>query len=603
MRTLCLRLIAVFAPVFVCTYGWLFWPSQLSGSWFWMQAAAADVHPAHEQAQPNSYYGTWLRLKCGIERDIPAFLPSGTNQPWIIDPFLLNEFDDKIRSGYYAILDNPQFDGDYGWTCDGYSKTKWLMEISSWQPVGTDGPTRRWTAMYYLAGDNDREAHLSVAFREIERAFSNNGSLPDTANVVVFIDRRGVDSEPNVFVIRKQGAAQVARADVFTGMFIGADLNTGDPQTLEKFINWTKRTFPSDHTALILADHGNGVSGFGVDRNAVSITLPDWLTPKEVRQALQSNVDVLYFAACLMGTIEMAWQVRDVARYMVANQSMIWLPYQAPGEPYNVPPEHANYQWFLGYEVAYLNQDLQPMEFARSMAELYQSKMRAQGTRPESPYTVSVFDLSKVRDVVQKTSDLALALKNYPGLGSLLNSLGLAMLVQRFDSNGDMTINVEDEYMDLKAFAIYMRDMSYSSMVIGPAVRLIDALDSFVLFNYHSQGYITFEHLGQRHSWNLSDASGLSIMFNSKYKRSFYKESWLDFGAGTGSWDPETRRQAQTGAASAADPYPIEWAPMLIEYFRQTNPQAPDDPNPPQPVAPLGVRESTLFLPMITRTR
>ena len=44
------------------------------------------------------------------------------------------------------------------------------------------------------------------------------------------------------------------------------ELNMGDPQTLADFINWAKTTYPAEHYALIIVDHGTGISGVAEDK-------------------------------------------------------------------------------------------------------------------------------------------------------------------------------------------------------------------------------------------------------------------------------------------------------------------------------------------------
>lgn len=77
--------------------------------------------------------GQYIRLTQSIDK-WPAFLPSGSNEPWIIDPFLSNIF----QEGTYARIGNPKFGNDLGPTA-GYLSAKYLLGYYSITPVSSCG--------------------------------------------------------------------------------------------------------------------------------------------------------------------------------------------------------------------------------------------------------------------------------------------------------------------------------------------------------------------------------------------------------------------------------------------------------------------------------
>ena len=98
----------------------------------------------------------------------------------------------------------------------------------------------------------------------------------------------------------------------------------GDPDTLASFVNWAAESYPADRYGLILSGHGMGFRGFGHDMTSQG----DSLSLLELKDALGSvavSFDVIGFNACYMGLIEVAYQIRDHADYILASQEK--MPY------------------------------------------------------------------------------------------------------------------------------------------------------------------------------------------------------------------------------------------------------------------------------------
>lgn len=98
------------------------------------------------------------------------------------------------------------------------------------------------------------------------------------------------------------------------------------PDTLADFIRWGAETHPAKKYALVLWGHGSGAAtGLLIDE----LFSGDIMYLHELRQALASGgvyMDTLLIDACMMASIETAWNVRDHARWMVASQEAV------PGE-------------------------------------------------------------------------------------------------------------------------------------------------------------------------------------------------------------------------------------------------------------------------------
>ncbi len=120
----------------------------------------------------------------------------------------------------------------------------------------------------------------------------------------------------------------------------------GSPDTLSDFIDYTLSEFPADHYALILWNHGGGARKKTVRNNNSGLTKKaicqdaesgDILYLDEVQQAVSNHfntdfkLDIIGFDACLMSTLEVAYEFRSLAEYMVGSMSYI----QDDGWPYD----------------------------------------------------------------------------------------------------------------------------------------------------------------------------------------------------------------------------------------------------------------------------
>lgn len=194
-------------------------------------------------------------------------------------------------------------------------------------PVQVD-PERRWTLAVYLGGDNDLEYGALLDLEELRT------SMPATGvEVIVLLDRaRGHFDEPegwtDAHVFRLRAGAEGAPILKPLG-----EIDTADGRTLASFLAGAFRTFPSEHQAAIVWDHGGGYGGIVVDEEIPGAPAGrvDMLDLGEVRAALRtaawhsgrSRIDLLAFDACLMAQLEVALAVREHARFLVASETLV----------------------------------------------------------------------------------------------------------------------------------------------------------------------------------------------------------------------------------------------------------------------------------------
>jgi len=117
------------------------------------------------------------------------------------------------------------------------------------------------------------------------------------------------------------------------------EMDMSDPQTLQDFATWAIATYPAEHYALIMSDHGMGwpggwtdaaTKGNGPDNLAITNGIGDGLWLMELDKALydiQENTGLEAFEligmdACLMAQLEVFTMLSNHARYAVASQEV-----------------------------------------------------------------------------------------------------------------------------------------------------------------------------------------------------------------------------------------------------------------------------------------
>jgi hypothetical protein len=250
-----------------------------------------------------------------------------------------------------------------------------------------------WTFMVYLDADTNLEPFYIDTFLNI----SSVGSTSQV-KIVVQMDRRsGYDSRFGDWTDCKRfNVTQGLTPTPENAMEDLGEVNMGDPDTLTDFVNWTVNSFPADSYCLVLMNHGSGsVAGVCFDDTSGG----DALSLPELSQALSAilpeKMNVLYFDACLMGMVEVAYQIRDYADIMVASEEVGYA-----GQPYD---------YYLADLTA--NPSMSPSELADVIVSNYIDYTSAK----LYPSTMSAVDLSQISSLKTAVDVFAQSLSDSEG--------------------------------------------------------------------------------------------------------------------------------------------------------------------------------------------
>jgi len=205
----------------------------------------------------------------------------------------------------------------------------WLSCLALFPGPTLHAAERDWTLLVYIDGDNNLEPFALLDLNEMEAAYPGQN-----LEVLVLLDRAegyskdlGDWTGTRLYRVRRDDSNELG-SELLQEL---PEANMGDPATLRQFLVDGIRAYPAKHYGLILWDHGGGWSNHVNDEDAPGAEGDyDYLTLAELRgaveQALQATavarLDLVGFDMCLMGQLEVAYELAEVARFMVASQAL-----------------------------------------------------------------------------------------------------------------------------------------------------------------------------------------------------------------------------------------------------------------------------------------
>ncbi|WP_084613232.1 clostripain-related cysteine peptidase [Planktothrix rubescens] len=225
---------------------------------------------------------------------------------------------DAKKAGFQSISLDKLGDGN----------TSYYAKVSGTNPgnyeLGLNAPDKvaeapatpdKWTVMVYMAADNYLSEEGLIDINEMEAV-----DLPDNVNVVVQYD--GLENgDTKRGAIQRDSNTSVVSSNLTAVDEANPELNSGDPQTLTNFIKWGQENYSADKYAVVVWDHGRGLSGVAWDETSGYANL----SVKEVSQAIKdaglgSQLELVGFDAGLMGVTEQAYELKDATKVVVASQ-------------------------------------------------------------------------------------------------------------------------------------------------------------------------------------------------------------------------------------------------------------------------------------------
>lgn len=194
-------------------------------------------------------------------------------------------------------------------------------------PVPESGRTgvKEWTVMVFVNAKNNLESYGLKDVNEMEMIGSS-----DQVNVVAELGRisgyysgEGDWKGSRRYLVQKDDNASAVTSPVLMEI---PRSDMGSWEYLADFVAWSKARFPAKHYALIIWNHGSGWNKDFAFEASKGISYDDetntHITTPQLAQLLQrtGKMDILSMDACLMQMIEVAYEVKDGADYVVASE-------------------------------------------------------------------------------------------------------------------------------------------------------------------------------------------------------------------------------------------------------------------------------------------
>jgi hypothetical protein len=323
-----------------------------------------------------------------------------------------------------------------------------------------------WTFMVYLDGDNNLESAGIDDLNEMEFAGSSA-----SVNIVVQFDRTGGYDTSNGDWTTARRYYVTKDANGYDSTIVSTmiadlgELNMGNPQTLINFANWAMTNYPAQNYALILWDHGGGwkfptdpVKGVCWDNTDGF----DYLTQPELRWALSqvtgggaNKIEVVGFDACLMGMLEIDYDIMTYAGYRVGSEE------SEPGDGWD-------YQATLSALVA--TPAMTPAQLGTQIVNDYMNFYGVGGFE-----TQSAIDLSKIQALVTATNNFSVY---------LLSKITIyCPQMQTARTNSEFYL--DPDYIDLYRFAQLINATIGDAAIQAGSQKVMNAITNAVVAEGH----------------------------------------------------------------------------------------------------------------------
>lgn len=368
------------------------------------------------------------------------------------------------------------------------SSAKISDEVNGQQNYGINIPeitanSKEWTLMLYYNFDNNYGDNFWM-FTSYMLAYSAlTIGKGDIVNIVVQKDDSHSDYTSR-YQINPGGLPT---------QFVMPKTHMDSGQALINFVNWAKTNYPAQHYFLDIMGHGGGTGGISYSRsdNMDSIGVRElYDAMRRVTNAGQQKIDVLFLDACTMNSYEEAYDMSFFANYLVSSQATI---------------THTSYSFLLDL-LSGFHSGMSELEFGTMLVDSIAS---VSAIFPNNPLTISLIDLSKMRQVHNAINDFFLVYGycNYgPTVQACKQVRNSSQLFGPLETNGNGLTSPFVDLYDLTNNLMNAHPDDPWVQYYGPILK--SAISSAVLINF-----VTPTNCNVKQPFCYSHAHGMSIFW------------------------------------------------------------------------------------------
>lgn len=254
----------------------------------------------------------------------------------------------------------------------------------------TSTTPKQWNFLVHIAANNNLAKYAKINLNQMTNVGSSRNvniivqiELPNTREML-----RLYISSHKIYVLQRITAS--------------ADINTGTKESLTSFVKWATTRYPSQHTALVIWNHGSGAldrvqeSKLPTRGIAFNDAYGTYLSNEDFQEALQEivvesfqgkKIALMCQDACYQSMIEVASHVKGAVEVMVGSSNV-------------EPAAGYNYEDVLAL---LKTMQLEPIEFAQHIVECY--KKSYEKSFPK--YTHTALSLDRVEGLEENISSVA----------------------------------------------------------------------------------------------------------------------------------------------------------------------------------------------------
>ncbi len=189
------------------------------------------------------------------------------------------------------------------------------------------------TVLVYVMAENSLSSYVSS---DIDEMLSGSSSIPDDDHLIIFVDDASSTNMPRIYEVVKASG----KTEAYTKLVKQYDeeVCSTDPGVLEEVLEYVKSKYPANGYGLVMWSHGSGwlladetkdSRSIGIDneKNSSSDSGVE-MNISDLAGALADfgKLDFLYFDACFMQGIEVAYELRNVTDYVIGSpaETPVW---------------------------------------------------------------------------------------------------------------------------------------------------------------------------------------------------------------------------------------------------------------------------------------
>lgn len=393
------------------------------------------------------------------------------------------------------------------------------------------GKRAKWRFHFILGGDNDLELQLLFGaeflsqFRPTEDVivvFEFDRNAKDSPESKNLTGRGLADTYENWhgskrFRLTEEGVEEVEEV---------GEVNFGDPKAVADSIAWAAKNYPAEKSVLVFADHGAGWAGWNVDESHGN----DSLTVSEIGTALakgraagemEERFDLIVFAACLMGSLEVARVCQPHGKYLVASEE--------------VSRAGIFYTWPAILSELCKNPDMDAAELGKSICDTWNNFF------VECPLQVSDEDRRQLQEIAKALTFCVVDLDQIPAVVEATDALaeGLLRLMKEQGRSAWLKIaaarSKTEEYGKSPQFSFHCRDLDHfarnlkGSGIDAQRTRLSAAIKSAVTYNLAGPQRKEARGLSALFPGTKRDWEGMALRLRPDYPKASPSPKWVEF--------------------------------------------------------------------------